>query len=224
MTYASFDNNEEGFNEWVKSHSFGLVINSSPGRLNPNYVIAHRPTCKSFLKHVGATTVYSKHCFDSANEAIAYLSGKGISKPSFGCTKCKVFALEPTSDSLQLAKSVEYLLSAGFSTPPPGNRAPVRKDAVSSPVERDPAIIGWILANARGKCELCAADAPFLTDKGRPYLEVHHVKTLATGGPDTVDNAVALCPNCHRAMHYSKFKVKLTEDLYKKVARLVRPA
>ncbi|MFM0350878.1 HNH endonuclease [Paraburkholderia sp. RL17-347-BIC-D] len=25
---------------------------------------------------------------------------------------------------------------------------------------------------------------------------------LAQGGPDTVANAIALCPNCHRERHY----------------------
>lgn len=34
-----------------------------------------------------------------------------------------------------------------------------------------------------------------------PFLEVHHVKWLAKGGSDTVNNVVALCPNCHRKMH-----------------------
>lgn len=35
-----------------------------------------------------------------------------------------------------------------------------------------------------------------------PYLEVHHIIFLAQGGDDTVDNAEALCPNCHRRKHY----------------------
>ena len=36
---------------------------------------------------------------------------------------------------------------------------------------------------------------------GTHYLEVHHIDQLAKGGADTVENAVALCPNCHRKMH-----------------------
>ena len=32
-------------------------------------------------------------------------------------------------------------------------------------------------------------------------MEVHHIKQLAKGGEDTLRNAVALCPNCHRKMH-----------------------
>jgi 5-methylcytosine-specific restriction protein A len=31
---------------------------------------------------------------------------------------------------------------------------------------------------------------------------VHHRIPLAKGGEDSVDNAVAVCPNCHRKGHY----------------------
>lgn len=223
MTYPMFYKDEDGFDDWVKSHSFGIVINSSPGRLNPSYLKAHRPTCQSIQRHAGATTVYSKHCFDSASEAIEYLRSKDIPKPSFGCLSCKVSALEPTSDPRQLAESVEKLLAKGFISAPLGNRKPLHVAASSSRlVHRDPAVIAWVLAQANGKCELCATDAPFLTSKDRPYLEVHHVRTLASGGPDTIDNTVALCPNCHRSMHSSKFKDVLLEQIYGRLARLVR--
>jgi 5-methylcytosine-specific restriction protein A len=32
-------------------------------------------------------------------------------------------------------------------------------------------------------------------------LEVHHIQWLSNDGDDTIDNIVALCPNCHRKMH-----------------------
>jgi 5-methylcytosine-specific restriction enzyme A len=32
--------------------------------------------------------------------------------------------------------------------------------------------------------------------------EIHHVKLLADSGEDTVENAMALCPNCHRESHF----------------------
>ena len=35
-----------------------------------------------------------------------------------------------------------------------------------------------------------------LMDK-RPYLEVHHVIQWVDSGPDTPENCVAVCPNCH---------------------------
>ncbi|MCD8189512.1 MAG: HNH endonuclease [Clostridiales bacterium] len=36
---------------------------------------------------------------------------------------------------------------------------------------------------------------------GEPYLEVHHVVWLSRGGADSLDNTVALCPNCHARVH-----------------------
>ncbi|HHZ90859.1 TPA: HNH endonuclease [Candidatus Poribacteria bacterium] len=29
------------------------------------------------------------------------------------------------------------------------------------------------------------------------YLEIHHLRQLAAGGSDTIQNAVVVCPNCH---------------------------
>ena len=54
---------------------------------------------------------------------------------------------------------------------------------------------------ADGRCQLCGNEAPFIDKNGSPYLEEHHVKRLADGGSDTIDNVVAICPNCHRKIH-----------------------
>lgn len=54
---------------------------------------------------------------------------------------------------------------------------------------------------ANGICELCENKAPFLDKDDQPYLESHHIVWLSEGGSDTIDNTVALCPNCHRKMH-----------------------
>lgn len=68
---------------------------------------------------------------------------------------------------------------------------------------RNPAVVVEVLRRAAGKCEGCGAMGPFKrrTD-GSLYLEVHHEVTLADGGKDVVENAVALCPNCHRQRHH----------------------
>ncbi|WP_083791491.1 HNH endonuclease [Chlorobium ferrooxidans] len=42
---------------------------------------------------------------------------------------------------------------------------------------------------------------------GDPYLESHHVIWLSRDGRDSVDNVVALCPNCHRKMHIRDEKI-----------------
>ena len=62
-------------------------------------------------------------------------------------------------------------------------------------------IAEYVKRQADGKCQLCGQGAPFLDKNGRPYLESHHIVYLSEGGTDSIDNIVALCPNCHRKMH-----------------------
>ena len=68
----------------------------------------------------------------------------------------------------------------------------------------------------------CQQPAPFQTADG-PFLEVNHVRLPAEHGSDSIGNAVAICPNCHRALHYSLDARQLIEKLYGSVARLKRP-
>lgn len=79
-----------------------------------------------------------------------------------------------------------------------------------------------VLALALGRCEACDKPAPFYGTDDQPFLEVHHVRPLAQQGSDTVRNAVALCPNCHREAHHSKHALAVIECLYQRVGRLVR--
>ena len=68
---------------------------------------------------------------------------------------------------------------------------------------RNPDVIAEVLFQAQGICQGCSKDAPFIrSTDGAPYLEVHHRIPLSSGGDDTVENAVALCPNCHRERHF----------------------
>lgn len=69
---------------------------------------------------------------------------------------------------------------------------------------RNPDVVAEVLLRAKGVCEGCRSPAPFQRPDGSFYLEVHHVKRLADGGHDTVDNAIALCPNCHRERHFGR--------------------
>jgi 5-methylcytosine-specific restriction protein A len=67
--------------------------------------------------------------------------------------------------------------------------------------ERDPFVSQYTKQQANGICDLCLKPAPFKDSKGQPYLESHHIEWLSKGGLDSVENTVALCPNCHRKMH-----------------------
>ncbi|EPF2678700.1 HNH endonuclease [Vibrio vulnificus] len=59
----------------------------------------------------------------------------------------------------------------------------------------------------------CSRTHLVMTASGKPYLEVHHLIRLIDDGPDTPLNCVAVCPNCHRELHYSSEQRALTEKL-----------
>lgn len=67
----------------------------------------------------------------------------------------------------------------------------------------------YVKRRANGKCDLCEQPTPFIKKNGEPYLESHHIVPLAQNGDDTIENTVALCPNCHRKMH----SLNLEEDV-----------
>ena len=90
----------------------------------------------------------------------------------------------------------ELKSKASKSQSKPGSRV-----ATTTTYQRDPNVVNYTLKRATGICELCEQPAPFKKKNGDPYLEVHHVEQLSKGGDDTIENAVALCPNCHRKMH-----------------------
>ncbi|WP_230954793.1 HNH endonuclease signature motif containing protein [Burkholderia gladioli] len=105
---------------------------------------------------------------------------------------------------------------------PRGNERPTTFTASVTQYQRDAIVKAWVLREADGICECCHQEAPFTGPDGRPYLEVHHVKKLAEQGADSIDNAVAVCPNCHRELHYGQSAKTLADDLYGKIPRLRR--
>jgi len=80
---------------------------------------------------------------------------------------------------------------------------PTEIQVITRYFKRNPDVIVEVLNRANGICEKCHAPAPFLRAKdASPFLEIHHWVPLAKGGPDIVSNAAALCPNCHRKVHF----------------------
>ena len=103
---------------------------------------------------------------------------------------------------------------------PEGEESPKERLVVVKAISRNPRVKAYLLNNAKGICECCDQKAPFNTEDGNPYLEIHHLKMLADGGSDTIQNAVAVCPNCHRELHYGKNRERLLESLYQTIDRL----
>lgn len=105
---------------------------------------------------------------------------------------------------------------------PEGSRTPGTTVSTTTGFIRDAKVKAWVLERAKATCEACDQPAPFSGADGFPFLEVHHLRKLADGGSDTVTNAAALCPNCHRRLHFSEDAHAYRETLYGKVAELVR--
>lgn len=75
----------------------------------------------------------------------------------------------------------------------------------------------YSLKNKLLKCE-CCGKTTFITKKDEPYLEYHHLIPFGSEnkGPDHYLNIFALCPECHRKMHYLKLDEK--EGLYNELS------
>ena len=109
---------------------------------------------------------------------------------------------------------------------PPGSRT-----TTVSIYRRNPEITHLAKLMARGICCLCKQEGPFMDQAhvmdqvpAFPFLETHHVKWLSKGGKDSIDNTVALCPNCHRKMHHvdDKGDMAALRKIAKEQARLLR--
>ena len=64
-------------------------------------------------------------------------------------------------------------------------------------------VIAHVLARADGKCEECHGPAPFIrSSDNMPYLEFHRLRTASDKEDESPEDFIALCPNCHRKVHY----------------------
>lgn len=122
---------------------------------------------------------------------------------------------------INFEKKVSSELSKPIIVKPKGIAKPSRKKQYSYTILRDAKVKAWILKNSSGNCEACGKKAPFQKDNGEPYLEVHHLKRLSDGGSDTISNAIAVCPNCHRNLHLGSEKNNLEKKIYEKIKRLI---
>jgi hypothetical protein len=105
--------------------------------------------------------------------------------------------------SEQVTKSLGDTPSARAARLARAGRIPNSVTVTTVVYERNPDVVAQILFEAKGSCQGCGNKAPFIRKSDKtPYLEVHHRTPLASGGEDTVANAIALCPNCHRERHY----------------------
>jgi len=194
-------------------------------------------TKKRYYQDLAATFGRTEKAFEYRMQNISYVMSllgrdwlKGL-KPAKNVganVAAEIEAMIAKSEGKQLVPVVAFEIEAREEAKrkdlpkPQGNRSPAAISSAITQYQRDAAVKAWVLQQANGKCESCDQPAPFNGSDGLPFLEVHHVRQLADDGSDTVTNAVALCPNCHREAHYGEGAKILVLKLYERVRRLVR--
>jgi hypothetical protein len=217
MSAREFRNKEDQYLRWLNKNLRGFVLTT--GRDAPtHYMSLHRSYCKkisTYAKNMNGPAFtgkqYIKICandpFDLLNWIIAH-GGKGF---TLQCAFCKPNL--PTNDAVSFAKfSSELEREVRRANSNAAGRRRRLQSALRKPesffattivFKRNADVIAEVLERAAGDCEHCHKPAPFLKAKdGTPYLEVHHKVRLADEGEDTVQNAIAVCPNCHRQLHH----------------------
>ena len=89
---------------------------------------------------------------------------------------------------------------ARASAGPPG-----RRETRSTVFERNPWVKEFARQRSGCRCEMPACDyVGFAKLDGTPYIEVHHIQSMASDGFDIIDNVAAICPNCHARVHHAQ--------------------
>lgn len=214
MTAQLIDKNDDCYLAWTQNNPQGYVLNIGADN-NPNYRTLHRTFCRSITtyqadKPKGAFTCrgYRKVVAPTIQELVFWVEnnrGGNIKR----CTLCNPPPLEPLKLEF-LSKELEAQVKESISYPSDRKKrlatASTKPEQIQVTIivyRRNADVIAEVLERANGTCELCKISAPFIrTSNNTPYLEVHHRKRLADDGDDSVANAIALCPNCHRKAHY----------------------
>lgn len=215
-----FRRDDQNYLKWLASNSEGYVLNLGVPP-NRNYLMLHRASCRDIsmaspLRSPSQFTGgrYAKLCALS-HEAITNWIRENVSGAiSFThlCQRCEPDALwdEAANVRNNFASATKKALLDDTTVrrgrlAAKQKRKPDVRYVMTRIFDRDPDVVAEVLARANGTCEGCGAIGPFIGNaKGEPYLEVHHIVPLAENGDDIVDNAVALCPNCHRHRHFGR--------------------
>ncbi|WP_269764888.1 HNH endonuclease signature motif containing protein [Burkholderia ubonensis] len=101
------------------------------------------------------------------------------------------------------------------------NGKPAKQKVERNDFARNPYVVRGAILRSAGKCEMpgCKCEL-FEKEDGSTYLEVHHVTPLSEDGDDTLANAAALCPRCHRELHFGKERLTLRKKLASHIAAI----
>jgi 5-methylcytosine-specific restriction endonuclease McrA len=214
------ETDEKNYLHWLQQHPTGYVLNSYR-KIDCDYLPLHRATCKTISQYKNRARGnaftgkrYIKICAESKHELLNWIKQQGGSDFSDYCAKCKPygdFANLKDQDNFdnyltQLENAVQHASrnsQARKERLKKAKKRPEKMLVLTTVFKRNPDVIAEVRERAKGQCERCGHQAPFYRrSDNSPFLEVHHRIPLAQGGDDSVENAIALCPNCHRQAHF----------------------
>ena len=207
--------------QWLNEHPTGYVLNSLR-KINLDYLPLHRASCraishykKSARQHSFTGKAYLKICAENKRDLLNWIREHGGEDFSDYCSKCKPYgSFDGLSDHYYdlnvYATRLEAAVNIARSNADArrerlkiAKKQPEKVAVLTMVFNRNPDVIAEVRERANGYCERCKAAAPFVRrSDNTPFLEVHHRIPLAQGGEDSVENALAVCPNCHRQAHF----------------------
>jgi putative restriction endonuclease len=101
----------------------------------------------------------------------------------------------PTSDLSPMLEGIPDENSPGADAPT-GNETPFKRQFTVTRILRSTAVGDWVKRLHDFTCQICGSR---LVTMAGPYAEACHIKPLGRphNGPDTPENILCLCPNCH---------------------------
>lgn len=188
----------------------GQVLGAPTRALGPGSK-EHREILQGFARQLGVSSTGDKHelmkrMLDSVGQLWddeCWSTGKTITALAFQ-RLLDGLRLHPEFGERTQERFIQWRRVREFPARPNGQQTPARISVSRREFRRDVEVAAYALAIAEGICRGCGAPAPFKQEcGGQPFLEVHHVVPLSEGGPDTLGNVIAVCPNCHRRAHHS---------------------
>lgn len=186
-------------------NSVGCIIKTTD---IPNYLNLLKQSNRDFIKSAIKTNLMSQMREAHSKGIIEYINkefNKNINNPIYKETDLKSLDQFLNIEKREIKKAKRLSSEKRRELLAKSDPNPTKTIVSQVVFKRNQNVVAEVLFRANGICEKCKNPAPFKTDnENKPYLEVHHLIPLAEGGDDTVDNAIALCPNCHRHAHYGK--------------------
>jgi len=232
MSAKCWIDDDAGYEWWCSDHPAGFCANTeNPARAK--FFLIHRashnlpdrskPETKNPRTGNGRVKVTAERISDLIAWAKIHNPSLQVGDSNF-CRTCNPNGgssvdSSPTEDVSEYMARADRIRAQGRVPRPAGVPKPATVQGATNLYLRDPKVRAWVLQRADGRCELCDAVAPFLTERGEPYLESHHIVMLAEGGADTPLNSAACCPNCHRKLHHAKERTKLRLNLEETVSK-----